>query len=78
MLEWLHKLREAGFDEKQAEAIASLPDQHLVTREYLDARLDARISLLETTLTTRMWQMAALVIVGVGVVVASSTKLFAN
>lgn len=49
-VDWLRQLRQAGFSPDQAEAIASLPEERYVTRDYLDAKL----SQLETSLTWRI------------------------
>jgi len=42
-LSFTHRLRDAGFDEKQAESVVRVvadAQEHLVTREHFDARLD--------------------------------------
>ena len=55
-LEFTRRLREAGFDEKQAEAaVRVLADAQsaLVSRDYLDARLEA----LEYRLTIKLGAM---------------------
>lgn len=61
-VDWLHKLTESGLSQKQAEAIASMPEERYVTRDYFDAKLDARISALETSLTWRMLTITGLAI----------------
>lgn len=56
ILEFTRRLREAGFDEKQAEAaVRVLADAQsaLVSRDYLDARLEA----LEYRLTIKLGAM---------------------
>jgi len=80
MVDWLRKMRDAGFSPEQAEAIASVPEDRFVTREYCDAQfqivdsrfraLDARLEALERritdTLTMRMLGLSGLVILAVG------------
>lgn len=72
-VDWLHKMREAGLPNEQAEAIASGPEARYVTREYLDARLAQTEARVETQikqvlndLTWRMLGMVSLVLVVVG------------
>lgn len=60
----MQRLRDTGLTQQQAEAIASMPEERYVTRDYLDARL----SQLETSLTWRIGGIAGLVIVLVGVI----------
>ena len=67
-IEWMRRMREAGVPQAQAEAIASMPEERLVTKDYLDARLDALQKELTDTLTVRMLGVATLVIVLVGLV----------
>jgi len=76
-IDWLHKMRNAGLTQEQAEAIASR-DEHVVTREYFDVSrkadrdyLDARISQLETSLTWRL-----LGIVGVAIAIVTLVDKF--
>ena len=69
-LEFTRRLREAGFDEKQAEAaVRVLADAQssLASREYLDARLEA----LEYRLTIKLGAM----MMGCVAVVAALVKL---
>lgn len=43
-LDFTHRLREAGFDEKQAEVVVRVladAQNQLVTREYLDTKLES-------------------------------------
>jgi hypothetical protein len=57
-LEYTRRLREAGFDEKQAEAavrVLSDAQSSLVSREYLDSRLEA----LEYRLTIKLGGLLA-------------------
>ena len=61
-VEWLRHLRDAGFSQEQAEAIAQMPEERYVTREYLDARLDALEHRIIDTLTVRLLGVAGLVI----------------
>lgn len=65
-VDWLHKMREAHLSQEQAEAIASGPEERYVTREYLDARLQALKHELIDTLTVRMLGIVSLAIVIVG------------
>jgi len=68
-IEWMRRLREQGhFSQEQAEAIASMPEERYVTKEYLDAKLDARISQLETSLTWRFLGIAGLLVLLVGLI----------
>jgi hypothetical protein len=39
--DWLRRMRDAGFSNEQAEAIARGLDSHHVRRQYLDSRLNA-------------------------------------
>jgi C4-dicarboxylate transporter len=71
----MQRLRDAGLTQQQAEAIASMPEAHLLTREYFDAsreadreHLETRIAQLESSLTWRIAGMAGLVIVLVGLI----------
>ncbi len=66
-------MRDAGVPADQAEAIASLPEERLVTREYLDSRIDAldatidkRLADLKNDLTWRILGIAGLLVVLVG------------
>jgi len=61
---WMRRLREHGFTQEQAEAIASMPEERYVTKDYLDARL----SQLETSLTWRIIGIIGVAIVLVGVI----------
>ena len=65
-IDWYRRMREAGVPQEQAEAIASGPEERYVTREYLDARLDALEHRLLDTLTVRMLGVAGLIVVLVG------------
>jgi hypothetical protein len=60
----MQRLRDAGISQEQAEAIASMPEERYVTRDYLDARL----AQLESSLTWRIAGIAGLVIVLVGLI----------
>lgn len=65
-LEFTRRLREAGFDEKQAEAVVRVlaeSQERLVTREYFDARLEA----MELRLTIKL---GGLIAAGIGVIAA--------
>jgi len=61
-IDWMRRLRETGLPQDQAEAIASMPEERYVTRDYLDAKL----SQLETSITWRMLGIVGLAIVIVG------------
>lgn len=70
-LEYTRRLREAGFDEKQAEAaVRVLTDAQssLASREYLDSRLEA----LEYRLTIKLGGLLAAAVA----LVAALVKLF--
>lgn len=67
-LKFVRKLKEAGFEEKQAEAVSDAfkeaqGDAQPITKEYLDARL----LLLEQRMTIKL---GAMLCVGIGVVAA--------
>lgn len=65
-LEFTRKLREAGFDEKQAETVVRVlveAQERLVTREHFDAKLEA----LELRLTIKL---GGLIAAGVGIIAA--------
>jgi hypothetical protein len=78
----MKRIREAGLTQEQAEAIASLPEERYLTRDYFDAarqadrdqldarmsQLDAKLAQLETSLTWRIAGIAGLVIVLVGLI----------
>lgn len=78
----MRRLRASGFTQDQAEAIASMPEERYVTREYFDAAIerldggikatrdyvDARISQLETSLTWRFLGIAGLLVLLVGAI----------
>ena len=59
--DWIHKMTEAGISTEQAIAIASMPEERYVTRDYLDAR----ISKLLNDITWRMVGLAVIVLAGV-------------
>jgi hypothetical protein len=61
-IEALQRLRGAGFDEKQAEAIIAAYEERFVTRDYLDAR----VSQLLNDLTWRMVGLGVVVVTAVG------------
>jgi hypothetical protein len=65
---WMQRLREAGLSQEQAEAIATMPEERFVTKDYFDAHLDARLAQLESSLTWRIAGIAGLVIVLVGLI----------
>jgi hypothetical protein len=61
-IDWMRRLRETGFSQEQAEAIASMPEERYVTTDYLDAKL----AQFETSLTWRILGIVGLAIVVVG------------
>ncbi|AVR87315.1 DUF1640 domain-containing protein [Thauera aromatica] len=64
--EFTRKLRDAGFDEKQAETVVRVlaeSQEKLVTREHFDAKLEA----LELRLTIKL---GGLIAAGIGIVAA--------
>ncbi|MCK2097265.1 CCDC90 family protein [Thauera aromatica] len=64
--EFTRKLRDAGFDEKQAETVVRVlaeSQEKLVTREHFDAKLEA----LELRLTIKL---GSLIAAGIGIVAA--------
>lgn len=73
-LEFTRKLREAGFDEKQAETVVRViadAQGTLVTREHFDARMastDARIEASELRLTIKLGTFLA---VFAGIIIAA-------
>ncbi len=65
-LEFTRKLRDAGFDEKQAETVVRVlaeSQEKLVTREHFDAKLEA----LELRLTIKL---GGLIAAGIGIIAA--------
>ena len=63
-IQWMQRMREAGLTQAQAEAIAALPEERLVTRDYLDARLGE----LKNDLTSRLLGIVSLAIALVALV----------
>ncbi len=61
---WMQRLREAGLTQEQAEAIATMPEDRYVTKDYLDARL----AQLETGMTWRFLGIAGLLVLLVGLI----------
>jgi hypothetical protein len=67
-INWMQRMRDTGLTQQQAEAIASMPEDRYVTKDYLDARLDGLEHRIIDTLTVRMVGVAGLVIVLVGLI----------
>jgi len=68
----MRRLREEGrFTQEQAEAIASMPEERYVTRDYLDAR----VAELEARLNSRMdaigWRLAGVATVYTAVILGA-------
>lgn len=62
-LEVTRKLREAGFDEQQAKSVVRVladPQGNLVTRDYLDYKLDALRDVLRLKFAHTRWMIAVL------------------
>jgi len=66
--EFVNKLRLAGFDEKQAEAVVRVvaeAQSHLVTREHFDARLALLEARFEAKFDKLSWMMGILIAIAV-------------
>ncbi len=62
--EFVTKLRKAGFDESQAEAIVRVVSEgqgELVTRDYLDLALEKNLSPIKAEQLVVKWMMGALI-----------------
>lgn len=62
--EFVTKLRAAGFDEKQAEAVVRVVAEaqgELVTRDYLDLKLEKEFAPIRAELLVIKWMMGALI-----------------
>jgi len=60
---FFQNLREAGFDQQQAEAVLRVvvdSQDALVTRDYLDQRLEKDLAPLKTDLAVVKWMMGVL------------------
>ena len=74
-LEFTRKLRDAGFDERQAEAVVRViadAQGQLVTREHFDAkienldtRMDNRFALMDAKIDKQSWTMGVLIAISV-------------
>ncbi|MBF0273470.1 MAG: DUF1640 domain-containing protein [Magnetococcales bacterium] len=71
-LKYVKSLKAAGFDERQAEALAEIQIEisdktrgELVTKEYLDARSEKDLSPIRTDLAVIKWMLALIIIVTV-------------
>lgn len=64
----MQRLRDNGFTQEQAEAIASMPEERYVTRDYFVSHLDARIAQLEASLTWRLIGIITIAIILVGLI----------
>jgi hypothetical protein len=87
-VDWLHKMRDAGLSQEQAEAIADGLERRsgqYVTREYLDARLgvtesrlDARLDVIESQVDARISRLLNDLtwrMIGLGVIVITAIGL---
>lgn len=73
--EFVGKLRAAGFDEKQAEAVVRVvaeAQSHLVTREHFDTRL----ALLETKFEAKFDRLSWMMGILIAIAVANFAKQF--
>ncbi len=73
--EFVTKLREAGLDEKQSEAVVraiSAAQGELVTRDYLDMRLTNEFAPIKAELLVIKWMMTVLI----GLAIANFAKQF--
>jgi len=75
-IDWMRRLREEGhFTQEQAEAIASMPEERYITREYLQATLRGQLAEMETRLNSRMdgigWRLAGLATVYTAVILGA-------
>lgn len=69
------KLQQAGFDERQAEAVVRVvasAQGELVTRDYLDLKLEKEFSPIRAELLVIKWMMGALI----GIAIANFAKQF--
>ncbi|MBF0110179.1 MAG: DUF1640 domain-containing protein [Magnetococcales bacterium] len=71
-LKYANRLKAAGFESRQAEALADAQAEvnekamgELVTKEYLDARLEKDLSPIRTDLAVIKWMLALIIIVTV-------------
>ena len=67
-LDFTRKLREAGFDERQAEAVVRVmadAQSTLVTREHFDAKLETLETRLEARIDKLSWMMGILIALAV-------------
>lgn len=63
-LEFTRKLREAGFDERQAEVVVRVmadAQSALVTREHFDARMETLETRLDSKVDKLSWMMGILI-----------------
>lgn len=74
-LDFTRKLREAGFDERQAEAVVRVmadAQTALVTREHFDAKIET----LETRLDAKMDKLSWMMGIIIALAVANFAKQF--
>ena len=67
-LSFTRKLRDAGFDERQAEAVVrvmSEAQEALVTREYFDAKIQTLETRLDAKIDKLSWMMGILIALAV-------------
>ena len=66
--ELVSKLQQAGFDERQAEAVVRVvaaAQVELVTRDYLDLKLEREFAPVRSELLVIKWMMGALIAIAV-------------
>lgn len=74
-LEFTRKLRDAGFDEKQAETVVRViaeTQDGLVTREHFDNSLEKAVAPLRADINLLKWMMGVLI----ALVIANFAKQF--
>ncbi len=67
-LDFMRKLREAGFDERQAEAVVRImadAQAALVTREHFDAKMETLETRLDAKIDKLSWMMGILIAMAV-------------
>jgi hypothetical protein len=67
-LSFTRKLREAGFDEQQAEAVVRVvadAQEALVTREYFDTKMDKLEARVDARIDKLSWMMGILIALAV-------------
>ena len=76
-LDAVHRLRDAGFDERQAEAVVRVLDEaqsSLVTREHFDAKLETMEARLSTKIESQeqrlIIKLGGIIAVAAGIIIA--------